>query len=229
MLVFILFPSPFVVESCPTPGDSRCINAPCCSRSGFRSHHVYSMSRSSHLVLGLPRLILPLIPPRIASFSIPRSRLAASPKYVLKGFLSHLEGSSASVGRPGNCQSPVLVVENVDVRQSILLDISLDGIHIYLNFGLPLGLTHTFYLEPCQALLWSSLRLTCPYQHSRFCIRCVAIGWTVAVSLISSFLLCSLRLTPCIHRNILISVLFISISSFFSLSSIQPHICHSRF
>ena len=42
---------------------------------------------------------------------------------------SHLEGSSTSVGRPGNCQSPVLAVENVDVRQSILLDISLGGIH----------------------------------------------------------------------------------------------------
>ena len=43
---------------------------------------------------------------------------------------SHLEGSSTSVGRPGNCQSPVIAVENVDVRQSILLDISLDGIHV---------------------------------------------------------------------------------------------------
>ena len=30
---------------------------------------------------------------------------------------SHLEGSSTSVGRPGHCQSPVLAVENVDVRQ----------------------------------------------------------------------------------------------------------------
>ena len=28
--------------------------------------------------------------------------------------ISHLEGSSTSVGRPGNCHSPVIAVENVD-------------------------------------------------------------------------------------------------------------------
>ena len=79
-----------------------------------------------------------------------------------------------------------------------------------------LGLTPSTSMSSTVLVVWfSSLRLTCPYQRSRFCIRCVAIGWTVATSLISSFLLCSLRLTPCIHRNILISVLFISISSFF--------------
>ena len=33
--------------------------------------------------------------------------------YVLD---SHLEGSSTSVGRPGNCHSPVIAVENVDIR-----------------------------------------------------------------------------------------------------------------
>ena len=42
---------------------------------------------------------------------------------------SHLEGSSTSVDRPGYCHSPVLVVENVDVRQPILLDISSDSVH----------------------------------------------------------------------------------------------------
>ena len=41
-----------------------------------------------------------------------------------RGFIiSHLEGSSTSVGRPGHCQSPVLAVENVDVRQRILFDV----------------------------------------------------------------------------------------------------------
>ena len=55
------------------------------------------------------------------------------------------EGSSTSVGRPGNCQSPVLAVENVDVRQSILLDISLDGIHVY-QFRSS-SRSHTFYLH----------------------------------------------------------------------------------
>ena len=88
-------------------------------------------------------------------------------------------------------------------------------VSMYLNFGLPLGLTPSTSMSNTVRVIWlSSLRLTCPYQRSRFCIRCVAIGWTVAASLISSFLLCSLRITPCIHRNILISVLFISISSF---------------
>ena len=58
---------------------------------------------------------------------------------------SHLEGSSTSVGRPGNCQSPVLAVENVDVRQSILLDISLDGIH--LSQFRSSSRSHTFYLH----------------------------------------------------------------------------------
>ena len=93
---------------------------------------------------------------------------------------------------------------------------SLLMVSIYRNFGLPLGLTLSTTMSSTVLVIWiSSLRLTCPYQRSRFCIRCVVIGWTVAASLISSFILCSLRLTPCIHRNILISVLFISISSFF--------------
>ena len=93
---------------------------------------------------------------------------------------------------------------------------SLLMVSMYLNFGLPLGITPSTTMSSTVLVVWlSSRRLTCPYQRSRFCIRCVAIGWTVAASLISSFLLCSLMLTPCIHRNILISVLFISISSFF--------------
>ena len=75
---------------------------------------------------------------------------------------------------------------------------------------------HTGYLHVQHCSGWlSSLRLICPYQRSRFIIRCVAISWTVAVSLIPSFLTRCLRLTPCIHRNILNSVLFISISSLF--------------
>ena len=35
-----------------------------------------------------------------------------------------------SVGRPGHCQSPVLAVENVDVRQLILFDVPPDGVHV---------------------------------------------------------------------------------------------------
>ena len=53
-------------------------------------------------------------------------------KYVFIAFshLSHLEGSSTSVGRPGHCQSPVLAVENVYVRQRILFDVPPDGVHV---------------------------------------------------------------------------------------------------
>ena len=43
---------------------------------------------------------------------------------------SHLEGSFTSVGHPGYCHSPVLVANNVDVRQPILLHISSDGVRI---------------------------------------------------------------------------------------------------
>ena len=48
-------------------------------------------------------------------------------------------------GHPGCWHSPVLAVENVDVRQSILLDISSDGVHIsslWCSSG-----SHTFYLH----------------------------------------------------------------------------------
>ena len=108
--------------------------------------------------------------------------------------------------------------------------ISLPMVSMYLTFGLPLGIAPSTTMSSTDLVVWlSSLRLTCPYQRSRYCIRCVAIGWTVAASLISSFLLCSLRLTPCIHRNIVISVLFISISSFFVYCPAFSPICHSMF
>ena len=35
-----------------------------------------------------------------------------------------------SVGRPGYCHSPVVAVENVDVRQPILLRVASDGVNI---------------------------------------------------------------------------------------------------
>ena len=56
---------------------------------------------------------------------------------------SHLEDSSTSVGRPGHCQSPVLAVENVDVCQPILLDVSFDGIHV--SQFRSSSRSHTFY------------------------------------------------------------------------------------
>ena len=63
----------------------------------------------------------------------------------------------------GYCHSPVLAVKNVDVRQPILLYISLlmvSIIIIYLNFGLPLGLT-PFTSSTVRVIWLSSLRLTC--------------------------------------------------------------------
>ena len=48
-----------------------------------------------------------------------------------------------SMGRPGNCQSPVLAIENVDVCQPILLDVSFDGIHVSQCRSSPRS--HTFY------------------------------------------------------------------------------------
>ena len=55
--------------------------------------------------------------------------------------------------------------------------ISLLMVSMYLNFGLPLDLTPSTSMSSTALVIWlSSLRLTCPYQHSRFCIRSVAIG-----------------------------------------------------
>ena len=58
---------------------------------------------------------------------------------------SQLEGSPTSVGPPGKCHSPVIAVENVDVGQPILVDISSDGIHVS-RFRSP-SRCHTFYLH----------------------------------------------------------------------------------
>ena len=103
--------------------------------------------------------------------------------------------------------------------------LSLLMVSIYLNVGLPLGLTPSTSMPSTVLVIWlSSLHLTCPYQRSHFCIRCVVISWTVAASLISSFLLWSLGLTPCIHRHILISIVFISISSFFIVQHSAPYV-----
>ena len=59
-------------------------------------------------------------------------------------------------------------------------------VSMYRTVDLPLGLTPFTTMSRTVLVVWLSyLRLTCPYQRSRFCIRCVAIGWTVAASLIS--------------------------------------------
>ena len=48
-----------------------------------------------------------------------------------------------SVGRLGNCQSPVLAIENVDVCQTILLYVSFDGIRV--SQFRSSSRSHTFY------------------------------------------------------------------------------------
>ena len=53
---------------------------------------------------------------------------------------------------------------------------SLLMVSMYLNFGLPLGLTPSTTMFSTVLGVWlSSQRLTCPYQRSRLCISCVAI------------------------------------------------------
>ena len=66
------------------------------------------------------------------------------------------------MGRPGNCHSPVIAVENVDVSPFFLM--SLLMVSMYLNFGLPLGLTPSTSMSSTVS------------QRSRFCIRCVPIA-----------------------------------------------------
>ena len=54
---------------------------------------------------------------------------------------------------------------------------SLLMVSMYLNVGRPLGLTPSTTMSSTVLVIWlSSLRLTCPYQRSRFCSKCVVIG-----------------------------------------------------
>ena len=53
---------------------------------------------------------------------------------------------------------------------------SLLMVSMYRNVGLPLGLTPSTTMFSTVLVVWLSyLRLICPYQRSRFCIRCVDI------------------------------------------------------
>ena len=80
-------------------------------------------------------------------------KLSTNSVYMLVVLIcSHLEGSSTSVGRPGNCQSPVIAVENVDVRQSSILDIALDCIDVSQFRSSSRSVSHI--LPPCPALFW---------------------------------------------------------------------------
>ena len=88
---------------------------------------------------------------------------------------SGLEGFSTSAGLPGNSHCPVFAVKNVFCIIAFCL-ISLLIVSMYINFGLPLGLAPTSMSSTVLVIWLSSLHLTCPYQRSRSCIRCVVTG-----------------------------------------------------
>ena len=75
------------VESCHTPADNRGSTSPSVSISGVPSLMLLMegpfmlFTLHSHLVIGLPRLLFPLISPSMTPFSMPRSSLTTCPKY----------------------------------------------------------------------------------------------------------------------------------------------------
>ena len=67
-------------------------------------------------------------------------------------------------------------------------------------------------LHPCPPL-FLSYHIYVSHVHTSVVASesgCFVVGWTVAAFMISSFRRWYIRLTPSVHRNILISVLFIS-------------------
>ena len=123
------------------------------------------------------------------------------------------------MGRPGNCRYPRFAVSPFSL-------ISLVIVCMYLSCGRPLGLTTFNSMSSTVLVIWLSYLRLC--QRRPFCFRCVYIGWTVAALLSASFRMWDLRLTFRIHRNILISELFISLSSFFFVVQYSATLCHSR-
>ena len=111
---------------------------------------------------------------------------------------------------------------------SPFLFMSLLTVSMYRNFGLPIGLIPSTTRSSTVQVVWlSSLRLTCPYQRSRFCIRCVAIGWTVSFPDLFIYVVLSHAnaLYPSQHSHFsLIHQLLILRFHYLAFS----HICHSR-
>ena len=92
------------------------------------------------------------------------------------------------MGPPGNCQSPVLAIENVDVRQLILLDVSFDGVHV--------------------SQFRSSSRYHPFYHHVQHCSGGMAFISTSDMSIQSQSLLhqvCCYRLDCCCFPGLFIS------------------------
>ena len=87
-------------------------------------------------------------------------------------------------------------------------------VSFHRNFGLPLGRFPSIFISATARMFSvSPLLLTSPNHSSLLRLITVAIASTFASSKISSFLLCSNRLTPIAHRTILISVVAIRFSS----------------
>ena len=97
------------------------------------------------------------------------------------------------------------------------------------NFGLPLGrFPSIFILTTARMFSVSSLQLKCPNHSSVLLLMTVAVGTTFASSNISSFLLCSNRLTPIAHRTILIYVVAIWFSYLSGIGHVSQQVKQHR-
>ena len=108
---------------------------------------------------------------------------------------------------------------------------SLLMVSMHLNVGLSLGLTPSTPMSSTVRVIWlSSLHLTCPYQRSRFCIRCVVIGWTVAAALITSFRIIVVSQANALYppQHSYFSFIYQHLILLFHCPAFSP-ICHSMF
>ena len=72
----------------------------------------------------------------------------------------------------------------------------------HLICGRPLGLVLVIFEVNVLLVMWvSSLRITCPYHDSRFCVRTDLIGVTFEFPLMVSFLILSFLVFPWLHPN----------------------------
>ena len=72
------------------------------------------------------------------------------------------------------------------------MHIPLFNMSSHLIFGRPLGRVPVTFILDMLIVMWvSSLRITCPYHDSRFCVRTNLIGVTFSIPLMVSFLILS--------------------------------------
>jgi hypothetical protein len=87
----------------------------------------------------------------------------------------------------------------------ILMSSFTQSIHLFLGRPL-LGCPSTFILITLFVMWLSSLRITCPYQTNLLLLTFSVTGATFKLTLIYSYLILSILVTPNIHLNIHISV-----------------------